>query len=349
MRRRSGFTLIELLVVIAIIAVLIGLLLPAVQKVREAANRSKCQNNLKQLGLALHNYHDANGGFPAGLVSNTSNTQDASASGFTYLLPYFEHDATHRLYHFDTDWFNPVNYQAVGIEVKLFYCPSNRDRGQIDLTPLEIQWGQALPPVAGAVDYAFCRGATGALHPDAERTPLIVRGVFDVRPSDTAKAVVKLTDIADGTSTTIAMGEAAGGTPGLIIRSTSDPTQPAIDIGTGQPAIIDQSWGAAGVTDPVHPWYGSVLATTAQYGLASDPRDEPMNRPLLTPTVYGFDPFGDNRTGLDSVSGFRGRHTGGCNFVFCDGGVRFLKSTIDPATYRALATYAGGEVIGAEF
>ena len=346
MRRRSGFTLIELLVVIAIIAVLIGLLLPAVQKVREAANRSKCQNNLKQLGLALHNYHDVNGGFPAGLVSNSSNTQDASASGFTYLLPYVEHDATHRLYHFDTDWFNPVNYQAVGIEVKLFYCASNRDRGQIDLTPLEIQWGQPLPPLAGAVDYAFCRGA---LHPDAERTPLIVRGVFDVRPSDSAKAVVKLTDIADGASTTIALGEAAGGTPGLIVRTMSDPTQPAIDVGTGQPAIIDQSWGAAGVTDPAHPWYGSVLATTAQYGLASDPRDEPMNRPLLTPSVYGFDPFGDNRTGLDSVSGFRSRHAGGCNFVFCDGGVRFVKSSIDPATYRALATYAGGEVIVTDF
>src|SRR6478672_7593384 len=141
---RSAFTLIELLVVIAIIAVLIGLLLPAVQKVREAANRSKCQNNLKQLGLALHNYHDAKRGFPAGMVSDSSNTEDAAATGFTYLLPHREQDATHRLYHFDDDWFNPSNFPAVMVEVKLFFCPSNRDGGRIDLTAASAEWGYPL-------------------------------------------------------------------------------------------------------------------------------------------------------------------------------------------------------------
>src|SRR5207247_1849360 len=111
---------------------------------------------------------------------------------------------------------NPPNYQAVGTEVKLFFCPSNRDRGRIDLQPLEALWGYTLPPVAGACDYAFCRGATGGLHPDAERTPRPLRGLFDVRPRDTAAAVIRLTDITDGTSTTIALGDAAGGTPGLL-------------------------------------------------------------------------------------------------------------------------------------
>jgi prepilin-type N-terminal cleavage/methylation domain-containing protein/prepilin-type processing-associated H-X9-DG protein len=349
MRRRHGFTLIELLVVIAIIAVLIGLLLPAVQKVREAAARAKCQNHLKQLGLSLHNYHDANRGFPAGMVSDSSNTEDASGSGFTFLLPYFEQDATHRIYHFDTEWFNTPNYQAVGTEIRMLYCPSNRDGGVIDLSPMSAQWGYALPPVAAACDYAFCRGATGSMNPDAERTPRAVRGVFDIRTSDAARSVVKLTDITDGTSTTLAMGEAAGGTPGLFVRDRNNPSQPSIDSNTGQPAIIDQSWGAAGVTDAYHPWYGSVFGTTAQYGLSPDPKDEPMNAPLLMPTIIGYDPYGDNRTFLDSVSGFRSRHSGGCNFLFCDGGVRFIRSTISPATYRALATYCGGEVIAEQY
>jgi prepilin-type processing-associated H-X9-DG protein/prepilin-type N-terminal cleavage/methylation domain-containing protein len=342
---RYAFTLIELLVVIAIIAILIGLFVPAVQKVRESASRLECQNHLKQLGLALHNYHDTAKCFPPGLVTDQTLITNADATGFTYLLPYLEQSNVQRLYNFDEPWFAPVNFRAVGTEVKLFYCPSNRTSGSIDLRAAAAEWGASLPPTAAGCDYAFSKGANVALHRSWDRVPQSVRGVFGIRGTREVLQAVGLRDLRDGSSSTLAMGDAAAGPSSFQVRDLRNPTRPAISTLTNQPVFIEQSWSAAGVGDPPHPWYGSVFAVTAQYGLAPDPRDEPMNRPLVTPTVHGSDPRGDNASGRDFVSGFRSRHPGGCNFLFCDGSVRFVQDSIRPDLYRALSTYAGGEVI----
>jgi prepilin-type N-terminal cleavage/methylation domain-containing protein/prepilin-type processing-associated H-X9-DG protein len=342
---RRGFTLIELLVVIAIIAILIGLLLPAVQQVRAAAARSQCLNHLKQLGLALHSYHDAHGSLPPGLVSESALVTNGNHTAFTYLLPFLEQGNVQRLYDFNEVWFHPNNFRAVGVEIPLFYCPSNRSGGSVDLKESGDRWGARLPPTAAACDYALCKGANASLQRTWTRTPVEVRGVFGVRGARDVPLGVRLLDIKDGTSGTFALGEAAGGNPVYLVRNLQNPSQPVIVPLTGQTIAIEQAWGAAAMEYVQHPWYGSVFAVTAQSGLAPDPRDEPMNRRPVTPTV-----FDDTNRGGDLVSGFRSLHPGGCHFLFCDGSVRFLRESVPPAVYRALSTYAGGEVApGEEF
>src|SRR5262249_6948760 len=147
-------------------------------------------------------------------------------------------------------------------------------------------------------------------------------------PDGTVTGCIRLTDVTDGTSSTFALGEAIGGSAKFPVRSLDDPTKTVSDPFTGQPALLEQCWGATGFGDVGHPWYGSVLAVTAQFGMLPDFSDEPLNRSPATPSIYGPDRSGFNQNGRDFVSGFRSVHSGGANFVLCDGSVRFVHASI---------------------
>jgi prepilin-type N-terminal cleavage/methylation domain-containing protein/prepilin-type processing-associated H-X9-DG protein len=371
MRSRRGFTLLELLVVLAIIAVLLGLLLPAVQKVREAASRIRCANNLKQFGLAMHGHHDARGYLPPG-ITTWMNGEDAAHTGFTYMLPYLEQDNVYRQFNLTKQWYQRVNYAPVAVEIPLMYCPSNRTGGSMDLTAELYAWGGPMPPKVGSTDYVLCKGANAAIHQNATLIPLQCRGVFNVyadssNPDFTnidnvsGGLVVRLTDITDGTSATFAIGEGAGNNPRYLLREMNVVnnqvvlgTGPATNPYTGDWIEPDQGWSTASLAGENHPWYSSVFGVTAQYGLGPNPRDEPMNNRLVMPSAYADTDFsgnfsGDNRDGWAFISGFRSLHIGGCNFLFCDGAVHWVSESIAPAVYRALSTYAGGEVIPADY
>jgi prepilin-type processing-associated H-X9-DG protein len=214
-------TLIELLVVIAIIAILIALLVPAVQKVREAANRIQCTNNLKQLGLALHQYHDANKHFPPGAVGPVNGVPaGAKHHGLaTYLLPYVEQNNVFGMYNWTCSWFDWPNQPAVKQQLPIWQCPSaepNRlqDGSLVTITP---------PVVILFSGQAACADYAGSLKVDSG---LIATGLVDNVPNPGGVLLVddttRIADISDGTSQTIMMAECAG-RPQLWHRGTPVP------------------------------------------------------------------------------------------------------------------------------
>jgi prepilin-type N-terminal cleavage/methylation domain-containing protein/prepilin-type processing-associated H-X9-DG protein len=348
--KRSAFTLIELLVVIAIIAVLVGLLLPAVQRIRESGNRTSCLNNLKQMGLAMHNYHDAHKFFPAGVYSGTNaDLSDAGSSGFIDLVRDLEQAGWRDRWQLKVPWYQSPNADIVGTDFKIFFCPSNRTNGIIDLKFLASVANRPLPNPA-ACDYLLCKGSNASLCL-VSKVPYTARGVFDLNSQ------TRLIDIADGTSSTIAIGEGWGNNARFQVRQYYDDTTPAANLFPGQTGRIDQSWCAGAIASSLLNTAGllggSCLGVTAQRGGFDPPLDEPMNNPLvLAAVVYNVDCDNNVQTDgqMDTLSGFRSAHSGGgCNFLFCDGSGHFITDKIDAKLYRGLSTIRGGEVIPEDY
>ncbi len=349
-RQRSAFTVVELLVVMAIIGVLIGLLLPAVQKTREAANRVACLNNLKQLGIALQAYNVAYGTFPIGVI--TDQNQDdlivGQATAYDLLLPFIEQDNLQKSWDPSQPWYQGANADEARVQVRLFFCPSNRTQGTVDYQPLGTAIGKTLPDAAASTDYLFCKGSNANLCPNG-MIPSTAVGMFDVNRAR------RFTDITDGSSNTFAMGEGAGSSPLYLARANYTDTSPAVSP-AGQLVRIDQAWAAGLVEDTAAAGsgylYGSVLGVTAQRGGFQPPFDEPLNNPLVMAAVDNnqtCDNSGTDPGTYDTVSGFRSVHPGGANFLFGDGSVRFINQSVSAATYEGLSTIAGGETLGSDF
>jgi prepilin-type N-terminal cleavage/methylation domain-containing protein/prepilin-type processing-associated H-X9-DG protein len=317
-RRRSAFTLIELLVVIAIIAILIGLLLPAVQKIRDAAARLQCQNNLKQLGLATMNYENTFQKLPPGFANSTSKPSTATGnptprmSWTALILPYVEQQPLGNLYDYTADWDAPSNYTASGTQLKVFNCPSTPGSGTRFDTSISDDNKTTSP--RAATDYsslnaikAFvalnCTGYVAANKNDP--------GIIGVLTRNTG---TKITDVTDGCSNSIMIAE-----------------------DSGRPSFY-----AAG---------GAPMSATVIASQGLVPKEGAWADPNAAFSIDGSNPDGSvpgpcplNCSNNSELYGF---HTAGCNVVFADGSVHFLSKSMNLCTLAALTTRSGGEVANA--
>jgi prepilin-type N-terminal cleavage/methylation domain-containing protein/prepilin-type processing-associated H-X9-DG protein len=321
-RRNAGFTLIELLVVIAIIAVLIALLLPAVQAARAAARRIQCVNNLKQLGLGMQNFHDAQGTLPWG-------AKNSPAQSWAFLvLPYLEQVAMSNALNMSNASTDFTNSTVTQTKLSLFQCPSDPNAGAMWLstnlakTPNRakgnyvVNWGNS--------DYEQSMTATSSFSPanlGPFGTVVAIRGPFRVNNTTTAISPFGIRDILDGTSNTMMASEV------VIASDFNGRSDSRGDIWSGTTKcgymftaatspnsfIVDQLDGTSGCPNPANkpPCYAASGATR-------------------------------------EFNAARSFHPGGVDVLFCDGSVKFIKDTTNLATWRALSTKDGGEVISSD-
>jgi len=302
---KSGFTLVELLVVIAIIGVLVALLLPAVQAAREAARRMQCSNNLKQIGLALHNYHDTHSSFPPGALTVNN------LSWNVFVLPYIEQQALHDLFNFDLGSFNggglgegPNKSVHALIRVDAFQCPSATQQlathGSSTLSDGQQTYTSHYFGVAGP----------GGVDPNGNLYDFDDQGAgeggFALEGVLGRDRTVSIAHIRDGTSNTLAVGEIA--------------YQPG---GYGTPA--------AGGGDGANWVRGIAFGTTPSPGQGMSSAKNIVDGINVIPVRFNDIPFGS-------------LHPGGAMFARCDGSVDFVSESIDLAVYKSSASRSHGEI-----
>jgi prepilin-type N-terminal cleavage/methylation domain-containing protein/prepilin-type processing-associated H-X9-DG protein len=311
---RRGFTLIELLVVIAVIAVLVGLLMPAVQSARESARRTQCLNNLKQIGIALTEYHSALGMLPPGVVlmpcpplciADVDKPQLA-------ILPYLEHQAMFDGWNFELPIYKPVCFHGGDINMTgrktrltVYLCPSDPDRQRMMMS------------------YRAVTGSTAFADETVDAAGQVPNGMF-FRDSS-----VSLTDSIDGTSTTAMFSERMMGA-GFLGKGRT-----LAFFLTGQDFSSGRSCEGLG---PSYAWqgfsYGGCYGATVVNFVRT-----PNN---LWPACLNTDP---EVLGLETYDGPSSYHPGGVNVLFADGSLRFLRDSVELPVWRALATRAGGETL----
>lgn len=314
-RLRPGFTLVELLVVIAIIGALIGLLLPAVQSAREAARRMQSLSNLRQIGVALHCYHDARRALPPGFRSTTTGAWPGGSNDpvpesgpgwslFAMLLPFLEETSLHGKIRFDLPITDPLNQAARETIVPVFVDPGDAAPRLIDITDSGAAPSPSSPPTplgqAGVCSYAGCLGTLMY-----EQQPF--NGVFH------RNSRIRLSDITDGTSKTIGIGE----------RMSRHTRGSWVGVVPGQELVYAPESPQYRAAEPSFNWRPAITATLVHVRSSA-------------PSLQG------------SPGGFVGPYTAGTNFLNMDGSCRLISGDTAPEIFRALCTRAGGEIVTVE-